>query len=383
MALLCVGLAWARPAAADGFQTLAPFALVQDYESGATLFEKNADDSMAPASTTKMLTAEMVFRELKEGRLHLDDKFAVSENAWREGGGHSHGSSMFLKVHSQVRVEDLLRGLIIQSGNDAAITLAEGLSGTEDNFAEAMNKRAAELGMIHSHFVNPWGKGDPGQRVTARDMALLAAHIIRDYPEYYKYFSEKEFTWDKIHQLNRNPLLTMDIGADGLKTGDIAESGFGLVGSAVQNGQRLIVVINGLKTASERAEEARKLFNWGFRAFEPRVLFQSGDVVGTASVYGGTHGEVELTVDQPAKVFLSRGGGDRLTAKIVYTGPLVAPVSAGVEIGRLKVWRGTALALDLPVKTRAAVPEGGLTGRAFDAAMELAQGWLRGALAKK
>ncbi|MFZ0210164.1 MAG: D-alanyl-D-alanine carboxypeptidase family protein, partial [Roseiarcus sp.] len=327
--------------------------------------------------------AEIVFHELKEGRLHLDDKFQVSENAWRTGGAHSHGSAMFLDVHSQVRIEDLIRGLVIQSGNDAAITLAEGLSGTEDNFAELMNKRAAELGMIHSHFTNPWGKGDPNHRVTARDMALLAAHIIREYPEYYKYFGEKEFTWNRIRQLNRNPLLTMDIGADGLKTGDIAESGFGLVGSAVQNGQRLIVVVNGLKTASERAEEARKLFNWGFRSFDPRVLFQPGDVVGTIAVYGGARGEVPVTCEQTAKIFLTRGGSDRLTAKIVYMGPLVAPVSEGVEVGRLKVWRGTTLALDLPVKTLEAEPEGGLTRRAVDAGLELAQSWIRKTLAKK
>jgi D-alanyl-D-alanine carboxypeptidase (penicillin-binding protein 5/6) len=382
-AAFLVAVADTRPSAADGFQTSAPFALVEDYESAATLFEKNADEPMIPASTTKMLTAEIIFHELKEGRLHLDDKFLVSENAWRTGGGHSHGSAMFLEVHSQVRVEDLIRGLVIQSGNDAAITLAEGLAGTEDNFAELMNKRAAELGMTHSHFTNPWGRPDTAQRVTARDMALLAAHIIRDYPEYYKYFGEKEFTWNRIRQLNRNPLLTMDMGADGLKTGDTAESGFGLVGSAVQNGQRLIVVINGLKTASERAEEARKLFNWGFRSFDPRLLFQPGDVVGTAAVYGGAEGEVPLTCEQPAKVFLTRGGGERLTAKVVYMGPLIAPVSEGVEVGRLKVWRGTALALDLPLKTLAAVAEGGLTRRAFDAGLELAQSWLRRTLAKK
>jgi D-alanyl-D-alanine carboxypeptidase (penicillin-binding protein 5/6) len=214
-------------------------------------------------------------------------------------------------------------------------------------------------------------------------MALLAAHIIREYPEYYKYFGEKEFTWNRIRQLNRNPLLTMDIGADGLKTGDIAESGYGLVGSAVQNGQRLIVVVNGLKNASERAEEARKLFNWGFRSFDPRVLFQAGDVVGAIAVYGGARGEVPVTCEQTAKIFLTRGGSDRLTAKIVYMGPLVAPVSEGVEVGRLKVWRGTTLALDLPVKTLEAEPEGGLTRRAVDAGLELAQSWIRKTLAKK
>jgi D-alanyl-D-alanine carboxypeptidase (penicillin-binding protein 5/6) len=289
---------------------------------------------------------------------------------------------MFLAVKSEVRVEDLIRGLVIQSGNDAAITLAEGLAGSEDAFAAMMNKRAAELGMTHSHFVNPWGKGDPEQRVTARDMARLASYIIREYPEYYKYFGEKEFTWNKIRQLNRNPLLTMDIGADGLKTGDLAESGYGLVGSAVQNGQRLIVVINGLKTASERAEEARKLFNWGFRAFDPRVLFQPGDTVASAEVYGGAKGEVEITCDKAAKIFVPHGSTDRLSAKLVYTGPLVAPVAAGVEIGRLEIYRGAVKELELPARTKEAVALGGLTQRALDAALELAAGLFRKAWAK-
>jgi D-alanyl-D-alanine carboxypeptidase (penicillin-binding protein 5/6) len=380
-ALVALGFQ-ARSALAQTFQTTAQFALVQDYESGAVLFDKNADQPMAPASTTKMLTAEIVFHELQEGRLHLDDKFHVSEHAWRTGGAHSHGSAMFLSVNSDVRIEDLIRGLVIPSGNDAAITLAEGLAGSEDGFAAMMNKRAAEIGMTHSHFTNPWGRGDPDQKVTARDMALLAAHIIRTYPDYYRYFAEKEFTWNKIRQLNRNPLLTMDIGADGLKTGDIADSGFGLVGSAVQNGQRLIVVINGLKSASERAEEARKLFNWGFRAFDPRLLFQPGDTIAAAEVYGGAKGEVDVTCDRPAKVFVPHGSTDRLTAKLVYTGPLVAPVAEGVEIGRLEVYRGTIRELDLAVKTKEAVPRGTLTQRALDAALELAQGWIRKAWAK-
>ena len=240
------------PARADNFSTSAAVALVQDYDSGTVLYEKNADDPMVPASTAKLLTAEIVFHELKEGRLQLDDMFEVSEKAWREGGAHSHGPAMFLAIHSHVRIEDLLRGLIIQSGNDAAMTLAEGMAGTEENFAEVMNKRAAELGMAHSHFTDPRGKYDPSQHVTARDMALLATHLIRDYPEYYHYFGEKEFTWNKIRQLNRNPLLTMDIGADGLKAGDVKDGGFALVGSAVQDGQRLIIVLNGLKSAADR-----------------------------------------------------------------------------------------------------------------------------------
>jgi D-alanyl-D-alanine carboxypeptidase (penicillin-binding protein 5/6) len=369
-------------ARAQSFQTNAPFALLMDYESGAVLFEKNADELMAPASTSKLLTAEIVFHELREGRLKLDDEFEVSENAWRTGGAHSHGSAMFLSVHSRVRIEDLLRGLLIESGNDAAITLAEGVSGTEDNFVASMNKRAAELGMKRSTFANVWGKGDPHERVTPREMAQLAAHIIADYPDFYHYFSERDFTWNKIHQLNRNPLLTMDLGADGLKTGDIAESGFGLVGSAVQNGQRLIVVVNGLKTAADRAEESRKLLDWGFRSFDARTLFQAGDVVGQAAVYGGAAGEVDLVAEKPVKVFAAHGSGDKLSAKIVYQGPLRAPVAEGVEAGRLRIWRGQSQVLEVPLKTGGAVAMGTLTQRALDAGLELAGGFLRKTFAK-
>jgi D-alanyl-D-alanine carboxypeptidase (penicillin-binding protein 5/6) len=369
-------------ARAQTYQSNAPFALLMDYESGAVLFEKSADELMAPASMSKLMTVEIVFHELKEGRLKLDDEFQVSENAWRTGGAPSHGSAMFLAVHSKARIEDLIRGLVIQSGNDAAITLAEGIAGTEENFAAMMNKRAAELGMTRSTFANAWGKSDPHERVTPRELAMLAVHIIADYPDYYHYFSEKEFTWNKVRQLNRNPLLTMDLGADGLKTGDLSDSGFGLVGSAVENGQRLIVVLNGLKTATDRAEEARKILNWGFRSFDARTLFEVGDVVGQAEVYGGAHGQVALVAAKQVKVFAAHGSGEKLTAKISYRGPLIAPVAEGVEVGRLKIWRGQSQVLDAPLKTGEAVARGTLSQRAIDASLELAGGFLRKTFAK-
>jgi D-alanyl-D-alanine carboxypeptidase (penicillin-binding protein 5/6) len=379
LAFLAV-LAIAAPARSQIFNTAGEVALVEDYDTGAILYEKNADQPTPPASTAKLLTAEIVFRELKEGRLRLDDVFEVSEKAWREGGAHSHGAASFLALHSHVRIEDLLRGLLIQSGNDAAMTLAEGIGGTEDNFADIMNKRAAELGLTHSHFANARGKGDPKQYVTARDMAKLAAHVIRDDHEYYHYFSEKEFTWDKIRQLNRNPLLTLDVGADGLKAADTLDGGFGVVGSAVQDGQRLIVVMYGLKSAGERVEEARKLFDYGFHSFDHRTVFDAGQTIGTASVYGGESGEVPLVSERPIALFVPKGESGKLVAKIVYTGPLAAPVEKGQDAGELKIWRDDMLVVDAPLKTGAAVALGGLTSRAVDAGVELAGDAVRDAL---
>lgn len=261
-------LALARPeagwAASPG--TKVPYALLIDDDTGAVLFAKNADAPMAPASTTKILTAEIVFGEIAAGRLKLDDTAPISPRAASEGDAESGGSSMFAQADSRVRIEDLLRGLVIASGNDAAIALAEAVAGTEEAFVVLMNRRARELGMTRSHFANAWGDGNPGQKVTARDMARLAADVIRTYPQFYPYFGEPEFTWNGIRQQNRNPLLTMNIGADGIKTGHLAQSGFGLVGSAVRNGHRLILVLNGARTDQERAREARRLLEWGFGA---------------------------------------------------------------------------------------------------------------------
>ena len=229
----------AGAARAQSFQTSFPNAILVDAGSGAVLFEKAPDETVTPASTVKIMTAELVFRELLEGRLKLDDEFVVSEHAWRDGGTRAGGSSMFLQVNSRVRVEDLIRGLVIDSGNDAAITLAEGVAGAEEAFVMRMNKRAAELGLVKSTFGNPRGKASPDQKVTPREMTRLAAHVIKIYPDYYHYFSEKEFLWNKIKQPNRNPLLTMSIGVDGLKTGNIDErSGFSIVASAMEEGRR-------------------------------------------------------------------------------------------------------------------------------------------------
>jgi D-alanyl-D-alanine carboxypeptidase (penicillin-binding protein 5/6) len=252
---------WAQP-----FHPKAPYALLMDYNTGAVLLAKNADVPMSPASTTKILTAEIVFRRLAEGKLKLDDTMTVSPRAAQEGDAKWGGSSMFLQAGTQVRVEDLLRGLLIDSGNDAAVTLAEGIAGSESAFAALMNKRARQIGMTRSSFTNAWGRGDARHRSTARDIARLAAYVIATYPQFYQYFGERTFTWNNITQQNRDPLLDMNIGADGMKTGHLAKSGYGLVGSAVQNGERLIVVLNGEKTEKDRANEGRDLLEWGFAA---------------------------------------------------------------------------------------------------------------------
>jgi D-alanyl-D-alanine carboxypeptidase (penicillin-binding protein 5/6) len=289
---------------------------------------------------------------------------------------------MFAQLNSRIKLSDLLRGLIVQSGNDAAIAIGEGIAGSEENFGRMMTNRAKELGLTRSTFRNATGYSAPDQKVTARDLSKLALHLIETYPDLYKIFSEREFTWNKIKQQNRNPLLSLDIGADGLKTGYLEESGYGLTGSAVQNGQRLIMVVSGLKTARDRAAESRKLMEWGFRAFEPRQVFAAGETVADASVYGGAQGSVPLVAKKPVRVLLPRGTGDRITAKAVYDGPLVAPVEEGQAIGRLRIMRGDTQALDQPLYAGASVPAGTIPQRALDAALEVGTGLFRRAFEK-
>jgi serine-type D-Ala-D-Ala carboxypeptidase (penicillin-binding protein 5/6) len=368
---------------AETIQTPVPQAILIDAETQTVLFEKGADEPAVPASTVKMMTAELVFQALKEGRVTLDDQFTVSETAWRNGGAPARGSTMFAAVGSRIRLEDLIRGLLIVSGNDAAIVIAEGLAGSEGAFATKMTQRARELGLTHSTFTNAWGRGDPDQTVTARDMALLAAHLIRTYPEYYHYFGEKEFAWGKIKQPNRNPLLAMDFGADGLKTGNIEANSFGLVASAVQNGRRLILALYGARTAKERAEEARRLMQWGFRAFEAKTLYAAGDVVGKVRVYGGESGDVPLVATKAVTLLVARDGSEKLTGSIVYRGPLKAPVAAGQQVAQLRIFRGTTAILDMPLETAQNVELGSLPRRAFDAGFEYLADWIRKRIWKK
>jgi D-alanyl-D-alanine carboxypeptidase (penicillin-binding protein 5/6) len=361
----------------DEFQSSAPHAMLMDAESGTILFEKNADQLMAPSSLAKLMTAEVVFNEIKQKRLAVDSEFIVSEDAWRRGGAPSHTSSMFAPIHSRVRVQDLLYGMIVQSGNDACITLAEGIAGSEPKFAEMMTKRARELGLAKSYFTNATGLPDPALVVTARELARLAQYIIKTYPEFYSIYGEKEFTWNKIRQQNRNPLLAMGIGADGMKTGFTEAGGYGLVGSATQNGLRLIVVINGLKTANDRANEGKRLLEWGFKGFESRYLFAEGQNIGDARLFGGAQGSVPLTATGGVNLLVPRGSNERVQARIIYSGPVRAPVEKGQPIGTLRVWRGENVVLEVPLQAAESVEKGGLTRRAFDAASELVIGLFR------
>ena len=365
------------PAAlAQVFDTAAPYALLMDYDSGTVLFEKAADEPFPPASMAKLMTIEYVFRAMKNGELTEDSAFTISEHAWRTGGAPSGGSAMYAELNSSVPLRYLLRGIIVQSGNDAAIAVAEGIAGSEPAFADLLNRRASELGMKGSRFQNANGLYDPDQHVTARDLAILARYVIREYPEYYPIFSEPEFTWNNIRQANRNPLLDDGIGVDGLKTGYIKESGYGITASAIRNSQRLILAIGGLESERDRETEARKLLDWGFRNFTQVTAFEADEIVGEASVYGGTQGRVPLKAEGAVRFLMSRSADETMRARVVYEGPIMAPVEVGTRIGALKIWSGERLVQETPLYAAESVGVGPLHSRALDALGELLFGWL-------
>jgi D-alanyl-D-alanine carboxypeptidase (penicillin-binding protein 5/6) len=360
-----------------GFDGDAPTAILIEASSGSVLWEKNADEMRAPSSMMKLMTAEVVFHAIKQGDIKLTDEYHVSENAWRKGGAPSGTSTMFAAIHSKIAVDDLLHGAIIPSGNDACMVLAEGIAGNERAFADIMTKRARELGMTQSTFGNSNGLPDPANKMTVRELAKLARYVILTYPEFYKLFGEKEFTWNKIRQQNRNPLLNSLEGADGLKTGYTKEGGYGMVGSAVQNGIRLIVVVNGLEDPDDRATEAKKMLEWGFRSFEARTLFAAEQPVGYAKVFGGDSRSVKLSSPEPIKVMVPKNGSEKLIARVVYNGPVKAPIEPGQPVGVVRVWRGTNLAVEAPVYAAEAVGRGSTMRRAIDGASELVIGMFR------
>jgi serine-type D-Ala-D-Ala carboxypeptidase (penicillin-binding protein 5/6) len=325
----------------------------------------------------------VVFHAVKEGQVKLTDEYRISENAWRRGGAPSGTSTMFAAINSKVSVDDLLHGAIIQSGNDACIALAEGMAGNEKIFAaDFMTKRARELGLARSTFANSNGLPDPGNKMTVRELAMLARHIILDYPEFYKLFGEKDFTWNKIRQQNRNPLLNALEGADGLKTGYTKEGGYGMVGSAVQNDVRLIVVVNGLEDSEDRASEAKKMLEWGYRNFEWRNLFAADQPLGYARVFGGESRSVALMSPEPVKVMVPKNASEKLIARVVYNGPVRAPIQAGQPIGVVRVWRGANVAVEQPLYAAESVATGSTMRRAIDGASELVIGMFRAGVEK-
>ena len=329
--LLALLFAVLLTAPAHAFETKAPTAILIDVGTGRVLFEKNADDPIPPASLAKLMTAAVVFDMLKKGEVKRDAMFEVSEKAWREGGTNSGGSTMFLPVRSQVSLDDLIKGLIIQSGNDAAIVIAEGLAGSEEKFAEKMNAEAKAIGLSRSHFVNPHGLPAPGQQVTMRDLAVLSEYLIKTFPEEYPLFSEESFRFNGITQRNRNPLLAL--GADGLKTGHTAASGYGLVASAKRDGRRIVLAMSGMTSTEERAREAKRLMEFGLQDFEEVTLIDVDASVGEANVSNGAADAVSLVAGEPLKVLVPRGSLSDVTRRIESNGPLPAPVAKGQRAG--------------------------------------------------
>lgn len=361
---------------AQEFDTKAKFAVLMDYDSGMLLFHKEADAPLEPASMAKLMTVAVVFNQLRDGRISLNDEFFISEHAWRDGGAKSGGSTMFAELNSKVRVEDLLTSVIVQSGNDAAIALAEGIAGSETVFANMMNRQAEEIGLTGSHFTNATGLPDPDQYSTARDLALLARYLIATFPEYYHLFSIPEFTWNKIRQPNRNSLVEMGIGVDGLKTGHTEAAGYGSVVSTPEGGRRLIAVVHGLKSMNERAEEGRKLLLWGTRSFDRIPVFPKGKTVGYASVFGGEEAQVPLVGMGDIDLFIPKGAKDCPQATITYRGPLRPPVEEGAKVAQLNIICGGVVVQTAPLYAGATVNEGGIVRKATDALKQLALGWL-------
>ena len=362
----------------SAFETKAKHAILMDADANLTLFEKDADTLAPPASMSKLMTLAIVFRELKAGRLKLEDEFKVTEHAWRTGGAPSGGSAMFAPLNTMVSISDLIQGITVQSGNDAAIILAEGIAGSEEAFAKQMTEYARTIGLETSTFVNATGLPAEGHLMSARELATLAHHLIYTYPEYYPFFGQKEFKYrDKFVFHNRNPLIAMEIGADGLKTGFIKESGYGLVASAKRSGQRLILVVGGLESAKDREAEARKLFDWGFKSFKPFRLFDEGQKVSEALVWGGTQHYVPLVGDGNIKIILPTNATGKVTASIVYEGPIKAPIRKGDQVAVLRVTSAESQATnDIPLYAGDDIDRSNFAMRGLDSLLVLAFGWL-------
>jgi D-alanyl-D-alanine carboxypeptidase (penicillin-binding protein 5/6) len=363
--MLAVSLAFAAPALADkpSFETSAKNAIVVDFQTGAVMLDKNADQRIPTASMSKIMTAYTVYTYLTEGKAKLDDMLPVSEKAWRTGG-----SKMFVPYPGQVKIEDLLRGMIVQSGNDACIVLAEGLAGSEAAFVEKMNEIAQKLGLKDSHFANVDGLPAPGHYMSPRDLATLSRHLIQDFPQFYRYEAEKDFTYNGIKQGNRNPLLYKDLGADGIKTGHTEEAGYGLVGSAVRNGRRVIFVLSGMQSMKERAQESERVLDWAYREFTNYTIVKAGETIDEAPVWMGVAQKVPVAPARDAVATLWRAARKDLKVAAVYDGAVKAPVAKGQQVGKLVITMPDNPPLEIPLVATQEVDRLGAFGRMAEAA---------------
>ena len=356
-AIVCAGLLFIAVAAAQTaplpppLETSVPNAILIDARTGNVFYQKNADELIFPASMTKLMTAILVFDALKEGKLTMDQEFLISENAWRRGGAPGGGSTMYAVLNSRIKLSDLLQGMIVQSANDACIAIAEGMAGSEEAFADMMTRRARELGLTKATFRNSTGLPDPQHLVTVHELSILAQYIIKTYPEYYKYYGQREFTWNKISQKNRNPLLLDYPGADGMKTGYTKDAGYGLVGSAIRDGRRLVLVVAGAKSLDERRVEAQKILDWGFKQFRPIEIYGANDRVGRARVWGGEAHWVDLVTPKAIRLMLSPAEQQKVTVDLHYTGPLLAPVKAGADAGSIQFNLEGRTVAEFPIET--------------------------------
>jgi D-alanyl-D-alanine carboxypeptidase (penicillin-binding protein 5/6) len=339
-------------------------AVLLDYETGEVLYCKACDEQMAPSSMTKLMTVELIFQRLKDGRLSLTDTFPVSERAWRQGQT-TNESKMWVELGSQVSVDDLLKGIIVSSGGDACVVVAEALGGTEEAFADMMSSRAEEIGLSNSHFVNSHGIAEPDHYMTAHDIAMLSAHLIREYPEHYHYFAIPEFTWSNIRQPNRNQLLFRNMGVDGLKTGHTEAGGFGIVASAERDGWRLISAVNGLGSEAERNAEAGRLLDVGFREFRNYELLAANEIVAEVEVWGGAQDSVPVAVAQPLQTILSPDARADMQVKVAYDGPIEAPVMAGQTVAMLTVSAPGKPDMEVPLVASRDVEPAGLFKNMF------------------
>ena len=332
--------------------------LLLDATTNTVLFEKRADEPAPPASMSKLMTLYMLFERLADGGLSLTDTFSVSERAWRMGG-----AKMFVRVNTRVTVEDLIRGIVVQSGNDACIVVAEGLAGTEQAFAQEMTRRGREIGLENSTFQNASGWPEPDHAMSARDLAIVASRLIDDFPQYYGYFAEKSFTFNKIRQGNRNPLLYKSVGADGLKTGHTSEAGYGLVASTLRKDRRLILVVGGLGSVNQRAREAERLLDWGYREFGNYKLFKADEIVSDADVWLGTSSAVPLVIRDDLTITITRKARRSLKVRVVYDGPLAAPIAKGDKVASLRIAASETNELQIPLYAGADIDKLGVFGR--------------------